>query len=403
MKTKYPLLIICIISTVLISGCWGKKELTDIAFIIAVGLDKAEDGDYIASFQIVNPGNVAGSAQSGGQGLPVAVYKTKGKDLVSLAKLGSKRVSRRLYFAHTNLVVIGEELAKEGMLDLFDALERDKEFRITTSIVIARNGTAEDLLKILTPIDKIPANKIIKTILFTEKTIGENIDVNVNDVITGFVSPGREPVINGFSIYGDKNIGGTMTNLSSTEPSAYLGANGLGYIKNGKLVDWVTGDNAKTVGFIQNKTRSTSVQIPWKGKENAIVYSIQNQHTDSKPSLQNGKPSITVNIQSEGIIAQADLPIDLTDPLVLNKLNQQLETAIEEKVLQGIKRAQKDRYDVFGFGEMFYRKYPRMWNDMKKNWNDAGFKNLQIKVKAKVYIRRSELRNKPFLSNMDNN
>ncbi|MGV3464508.1 MAG: Ger(x)C family spore germination protein [Heyndrickxia sp.] len=402
MKNKYQILTIYIICTVLISGCWGKKELTDIAFIIAIGLDKAEDGDYIASFQIVNPGNVA-SAQPGSQGLPVAVYKTKGKDLVSMAKLGSKRVSRRLYFAHTNLVVIGEKLAREGMLDLFDALERDKDFRITTSVVIARNGTAEDLLRTLTPIDKIPANKIIKTILFTEKTIGENINVNVNDVIMGFVSPGREPVINGFSLYGDKNIGNNMANLSFTESPAFLGANGLGYIKDGKLVDWVSGDNAKTVGFIQNKITSTSFQMPWRGKENAIVYSVQSQHTDSKPSFHNGKPSMTVNVKSEGIIAQADVPVDLTDPLVLDELNKQLESTIEKKVLQGIKRGQKDRSDVFVFGEMFYRKYPRMWNKMKSNWNDEGFKDLHVKVKAKVYIRRSELRNKPFLSNMDKN
>lgn len=45
---------------VLLTSCWSKKELTDLAFVSAMGIDKTKDGRYELTFQIINPGNVAG-------------------------------------------------------------------------------------------------------------------------------------------------------------------------------------------------------------------------------------------------------------------------------------------------------------------------------------------------------
>lgn len=66
--------------------------------------------------------------------------------------------------------MIGEKLAREeGINILIDSIDRDPEFRITTSLVIANQSSAADLVKALTPVDKIPANKIMKTLEFTQR------------------------------------------------------------------------------------------------------------------------------------------------------------------------------------------------------------------------------------------
>lgn len=49
----------------ILSGCWSNNELTDLAFVMAVGFDKGEDGKLVGTFQIVNPGNVAGEWREG--------------------------------------------------------------------------------------------------------------------------------------------------------------------------------------------------------------------------------------------------------------------------------------------------------------------------------------------------
>ncbi len=184
---RYLFLIFVLLFMCIIYGCWSKRELTDLAFIIAVGIDK-RDGKYMSTFQIVNPGNVAGATQRGGgsAGLPVALYTSTGDTLVEASRKASKQISRIPYYSHTNLVVIGEELAKEGIQQIFDAVERNPQFRPAANIIIARKQTAKQLLSVLTPIDKIPANQIIKTLQFTKGLLGENVDTRIREIIENF-------------------------------------------------------------------------------------------------------------------------------------------------------------------------------------------------------------------------
>ena len=62
---KWHLLIISLLIISLLTGCWNKRELTDIAIVAAIGIDKNPDGGLIGSFQNINPNNVAGILQGG--------------------------------------------------------------------------------------------------------------------------------------------------------------------------------------------------------------------------------------------------------------------------------------------------------------------------------------------------
>lgn len=58
-------IVLLLAATVLLQGCWDKRELTDLLLITAVGIDKGKDTEYELSFQIVNPINVTGALQGG--------------------------------------------------------------------------------------------------------------------------------------------------------------------------------------------------------------------------------------------------------------------------------------------------------------------------------------------------
>ncbi len=67
MKRRKWILILCtMVSLMFVSGCWDKRELTDLAVISAIGIDRTETGKYVLHLQIINPGNVAGGLQGGG-------------------------------------------------------------------------------------------------------------------------------------------------------------------------------------------------------------------------------------------------------------------------------------------------------------------------------------------------
>ena len=117
-------------------------------------------------------------------------------------------MSREIYYSNTNLLVVDEKLAKEeGLIKILDVLDRDTDFRTTATIIISRGQKAKTFIRTLTAIDKIPSNKVNKTLQFTEKHLGENMKTSVQDVIKCLTSKAKHPIISSFKVTGNKEKG----------------------------------------------------------------------------------------------------------------------------------------------------------------------------------------------------
>ncbi|MGG3767709.1 Ger(x)C family spore germination protein [Priestia megaterium] len=402
MKRKSLFLLVMTIMMVLLTSCWSKKELTDLSFVSAMGIDKTKDGRYELTFQIINPGNVAGLQGGGGtQSPPVTIYSASGDNLVEASRRASARISRRLYYAHTNLVVIGEKLAREeGINILIDSIDRDPEFRITTSLVIANQSSAADLVKALTPVDKIPANKIMKTLEFTQRKWGENLKVSFQEVMRSLESPGGEALVSGFRLVGNPQQAEKLDNLQQSAPEATLRASGIAVFKNGKLIDWLYNSPARGGVWILDKIQGTDINVDWKGKKEALAYQTVRQKTDVSVKMIKGKPYASVHTRVEGDLGEVEVPVDTRQPAVIKKMEKAAGKEIKKELQTAIKQAQTDKVDIFGFGEALERTRPNQWEKLKSEWDDVYFPKLDVDVTVEAYIRRTGLRNKSFLSSV---
>jgi spore germination protein KC len=407
MKHKLIFLIVLLTIPVLLTGCWSKKELTDLAIVAAMGVDKTDDGKYALTLQIINPGNVAGGMRGGGGGTqspPVTIYSATGNNLVEASRKASSKISRRLYYAHTNLVVVGENLAREeGLAALIDSIDRDHEFRITTTMVITHQATAEELVKTLTPVDKIPANKVLKTLEFSQRNWGKSIKTSVQDVMKGLQSPSRDTVVSGFRLTGDPKHASQLENIQESEPESTLQASGVAMIKEGKLVDWLYGSQARGTLWILDKIQGTNISIDWKEKKDAISFQTVRQKTDVSAHVKNGRPSISIHTRLEGGIGEMNVPLDITEVKVISKMEEKLEKEVKKEINKAIEQAQKNKADIFGFGDVVRRSRPNDWKRLKPMWNEVYFPELNVDITVEAYIRRAGLRNKSFLSTIEEN
>jgi spore germination protein KC len=398
MKKIILILLIMSMLVPMLSACWNQKELTELAFVMAMGIDKGKHKKYDVSFELVNPGNVSAGQTGGGQGLPIAVYRSSGDTITEAARNATKKVSRRLYYAHTNLVAFSEEIAKDGLLDVLDALDRDPEFRTTTETVVTRGTTAENLVSTLTILDKLPVNKITKEIKATESMLGENMSVNVDDFLNGLLSYGKEPIVNGYKVSGKKSMASKAENLQRTTTEAFLEADGLAVFKKGKLTGWIDHQKARGVIWVLNKVKSTDIIVDWNGKKNAITMVPIRSKTKVSVHFKNGKPVINITIKDEGWISEVNTAIDLTNPKEIEKVDKLVEKEITRQILSSVRTAQKMKSDIFGFGENVHRTDPKYWNKIKGNWNQQ-FPDLEVNVVVDSYIRREGIRTNPFWSN----
>ncbi|MFP5113164.1 Ger(x)C family spore germination protein [Bacillaceae bacterium C204] len=402
MKKSLIIILVLIMSVPVLSACWNQKELTDLAFVMALGIDRGEDDLYHISFQLVNPGNVSAGQTGGGQGLPIAVYKSEGRTVTEAARNATKEVSRRLYYAHTNLVVISEDVARDRnlMLNLLDAFARDPEFRTTTELVIARDSTAEEIVTTLTILDKLPVTKVTKEIKFTEAMKGENKSVNIDEIIDGITGNGKEPIANGYRLIGRKEDASKATNLQKTTTDAFLAADGLAVFKDGALIDWIESNNARGIIWVLDKAKSTDITLKWKGKKNALSIVPIRSKTKVSTIFKNGKPVINIKIENEGWISEANTAINLMDPKTILKIEKLTENEIKKEVKSSVKEAQRLRCDIFGFGDLVHKANPKVWRKLKGNWNN-NFADIEVNVKVNSYVRREGVRTNPFWSDIN--
>ncbi|MFB4164143.1 Ger(x)C family spore germination protein [Alteribacillus sp. JSM 102045] len=404
MKRCLFLLLVC--STFFLSGCWSNDELSDLALVSALGVDKTDDGQYVGTVQVINPGNVAGEGKQGTGGsesAPVTSYSEIGTSLIEVNRRLSTKVSRQLYYAHTNLFIIGEKLAREeGVMKIFDALERDPEFRTTTRIIIAQGVNAADIIKTLTPLDKIPSNKVIKTMELTERFWGEHLNVETRDVLKKLTMPGQEPVITCFTMSGDPEEGEKLESIQETVPNARFQATGIAIFKDGKMIDIINGDLSKGTVWVLDKIKETAVAVDWEEEKDSIVYRSLRQNTNVKASVKNkNKPEISVEVAVEGGIGETSKPVDLSNPHILIELEDLIEKEIKENIMSSVNKAQELQTDFLGFGEAVHRADPQAWKQMKHAWNKEYFPDLEVNITVDAFVRRTGLRNKPFFSNME--
>ncbi|MEO2078366.1 MAG: Ger(x)C family spore germination protein [Bacillus sp. (in: firmicutes)] len=397
-KTLISLIVMCM-SIPLLSGCWNQKELTDLAFVMAMGIDKGKHQKFDVSFQLVNPANISAGQTGGGQGLPIAVYRSSGDTITEAARNATKKVSRRLYYAHTNVVVISEAVAKESLLYVLDAFDRDPEFRTTTELVIARGSKAEEIVTTLTILDRLPVTKITKQLKASEAMLGENASYNIDDFLIGLLSKGKQPIANGYRLIGEKSMARKAENIQKTTTDAFLQSDGLAVFNKGKLKGWINHEKARGIIWVLNKVKSTDINVPWEGKKNALVVAPIRSKTKISVRLVNEKPIIHVKIENEGWISEANTAIDLDNPEVIYKLEKLVEKEITKEINASVKEAQKFKTDIFGFGEKVHIANPKLWKKLQGNW-DEEFANLPVKVHVDSYIRRQGIRTKPFWSNM---
>ncbi len=398
-KKKIMIVYLLIIVNIL-TACWSQKELTDIAFVMGIGIDHDENGKYAVSFQIINPRNVVGGQGGGGgggvQGLPITVYEGRGETVYEAVRETSQHVSRILYFSHANLVVLGEELAKEDIIDAFDSLERATQFRTTARVVVAKGAKASDLLQILAPLDQISVNKINKTVQFSERIWGENIEVSVAEVIDDIYGEGSQPVISGFLIKGDAEKGKSEEGLKTSKPAAPISADGIAIFRDGKLETWAEKETARGIVWLRNKVRETVVNVDWEDSKEAVAFHVIRSKTKIAPKLKNGKPELDIHIDTEGTIGETHVPIDVMDKKELKKLEKIIADEIKSEIEKTVALIQKEKTDVIGFGRKLSVEYPEYWKKHKNNWEEEIFPEADVTIHVHAFIRWTESRLKPF-------
>lgn len=393
-------LILIFVSVLFISGCWDLNELPDVFIVTGMGIDKGTNYKYKLTVENLVSSEL--NPKTSGKVAPAIIYSEEGDSIAELSRKMNVGVAKKLEFSHMKLVAISSNIAKSGLLEYYDFMERNREIRDNFSIVIVKNGTAADLLKITNASQKYSTGKIHKQLETMSKAWGGDPNVKLKDIVNALLSPGREPIAVAVSIEGDPEKGKSMENTNQTEPASNIIISGIAVSKGFLLKGFLDLDDTRNYIWTQNKLRSTTINAKCD-KDKLATFLISNSKTKVKAWYEDNAPHIKIHIDGDASLETIQCKDNLTQTAVQDKYEELISKTVEEQVKGTITKLQETfKLDIFGFGDIMNRQDHKHFKPVEKEWNEE-FSKAIVDVIVNMRLRRNGLKTDSVFRNLNTN
>ncbi|NOU76702.1 Ger(x)C family spore germination protein [Paenibacillus sp. LMG 31458] len=394
---KQGILIILTTLSLLLTGCWSRVEVNDIAIVTAVAIDKLSDGNIRIALQVPIPmrlGPIGASGGGGGGGNEMTLLVSEaGETVLDAYRRLQKKVSRRIFFSQNRVLIIGEKAARDGVFPILDYFSRGRGARLRGLILFSK-GEAAPLLKLTPKLERYNAEVIRE-----EENERVGLRIMQKDFIDMLTTEGISPVAARVEERPEEIKGEqySLRNMPSDKERLTPAIVGAAVFHQDKLVGWMNDEETRGILWLRNelKTAIITVNIPKEKGGGKISAMLIREKTKVKPILMGNKVKMEVNIHAENEIHENGSKLDLGDPKVLEYVQTLLEKDVKERIQLALHKAQKQlNCDIFGFGNAVYRTYPKVWKKQFKNRWDDVFPNLEVKINPHVTVVRTGLSSK---------
>lgn len=390
---KKSFLVIIIIIIQLITGCTSDSiEVSNIAIVSGIGLDKMEDGKILVSVLIpVTRSAGFGGLLSAGSARTesTTLVSEKGEGVMDAYRRIEKKLSRRLFFSQNGGIFIGENLARDGISDVIDFLYRNPESHLR-SYVFFTKGLAAKLLSMESKLERSIIEKFVK-----EEELEAGFKVNFKDFLNMINEEGEEGIAAQVMI--------TPLDVSGSFDSITSGIDGAAVLYKYKLVGWLNSKESRGALWLRNEIQTGIItDIPDKKSNGVVGVKIVNANTKVNPILNGKQVEMEVKINIKGDIFENSSNLDLSNPETIHLIQGKVAEDINGTIQLALEKVQKHlKSDVFGFGTAVYRKHPKQWNNYYKGHWSEEFSKVKVKVICDVNIPNIGLQSKRLTPNYD--
>lgn len=367
---------IILIMILLVSGCYNYKELNEISIISSISIDK--DGDeYLVGGQVMNAKQDEESDSS-----QVIVYTSKGKTINEALREMTLKSPSRLYGGHLSKLVLSEEVAKDGIINVIDIFQRLTEIRNEFTITIAKGIDASDVIKVMTAPESVPAEYVKTSLQSADISSALTYSTKLDEFVSYYLKDGIDPVIAVVEVKDYKKKGTTMDNTATTDPITKIVLGNIGVTNNGKLEKLLSKNETIGYNFVRNQVQEMIIPVKCDDKYYSSI-SVLGNDTKTNVKKSNDKYQINLDIKTNAIIAEYNCSKNLTKDSTIKELEKKTEKKIKKYINEAIDAQTKTKSRFLGFERAIYLDYPKYKNE-----------DYNIKINVDVNLsRKGEVRN----------
>ena len=400
------------------------QNIDDLSYAVAIGVDVGETAKYRISLQLTtmessateyaisdsSSGSSEGSQSSsnpvGSSGSTSSNYiiQTMETDSIDSAlNIANSYINKTINLSHCKILLVSEEIAKQGVEPLVNSLINKVETRPDCSIIVSEIPEDEFTDKDKPKIEELISKYYdVASNLETGRGYSETIKLNefyltLNDTFyQPYASLGT--TYNTTKNTNDKNVSSDLDTQSKTlvtnSEKQSVEVMGLAIFKKDKLVGNLTATQTLSHQLITNELDFSTLNIasPFNPNETLDIYISSFKRPKIKVDIQNGSPFAQINLYvAARIVSFNSYHINLLTEENLNVIQSTVKQHLENQIYDYLNTSAKEyNSDTSGLGRYAVKNFRTTddWNNY--NWLE-NYQNSTFKVNVDISIKTGNL------------
>ena len=357
MNRSLPLILaLCL----LLSGCSGlptAREMGDMALLRTMGVDYAPEGVEMT----VSTGPRAKGLQAEGE---KALVLSARSDSLSGACLSMQGHSGSyVFFGYVDQLLVGEELAREGIKPVLDYFARDEELGLGAQLWLVRDSTARQAVE---SGGESGVDGRLSTLQMDGKLGEACFSRTAGEVYSDLMEQGAAFV--------PALMVGELEDVTLTE-------GGYGILKEDRLVGYLEGEEARGLELLIGRAPAEVLTV--KLEDNQVSARVTMVNTSVKLEFQGE------DLEGMGLNCRVDLAVTEYERELSGAQRELLSQRLEELLLNRLEGAldelERLRADCVGLGLRGAALHPARWKEIREQW-PARFGALEREIDLQVIL-----------------
>lgn len=394
MRKRATLLLLLIALSTLFaaSGCRDRVEIGQLGVVSALGIDLAsEPGQYELTAQMIRPSGV-GTINGTSGGRPFLVVSTTGHSLFDAIRKATTISSRKLFFSHERVVIIGRELAENGIYPVLDLLFRDEEFRPNLQLLVA-TGTAKEIIYSVSEFESIPGVGLAELLRASSATSAIGLSTLHEFRIALASGPGLQPIaslvdsVTAATIGDERSFVGSKVSPEQGGTEQILRLVGTAIFRDDQMVDTLDLVASRGYRWVAGRVDSgiVNIRMPASGKQVDLEIVAAESKVEAK--VKDGRPQIRVLVKATAQVGAQEGSDDLTTLDNLQLVEALYAAAVQHEIAEVLTKAQLHQTDIFGFGDKLRARQPKAWAKLQETWLQT-FGEMPIEITVRTHVDR---------------
>ena len=345
------------VSCLLLPGCGSlpySREMGDMALLRTMGVDLLEEEVRVT----VSTGPRVRGLQ--GEQQPSLVLSAQGASLSGAALELQGMSESYVFFGYVDQLLLGEELARQGVEPVLDYFARDVELGLGAQLWLVQGASAEEAVR-------SGGEQGVEGRLSTLRTDGE--------MGIAAITRTAGEVLSDLLEWGSAYVPALV--CAEEEEAASLRESGYAVLKEGKLAGFLEGEAAAGLELLTGRTSSDVLEVLASGE----LVAVRVTGVDTSCRMEEGKLRIICQIQARA--AEYQTPLEEAE---LNELSLQLEQRERDRIQAALSQMQAWGADCTGVGPRAALASPGQWQAGEETWAEQ-FASQPLELEVRVTIQ----------------